>query len=345
VVDFLRARRRGEAAGQNPWGAPSLEWLSGLSGLGFRSIVPVTTRYPLWDRPEMKEEADAGSGYLPDAPTREREALLTGPLSSEPEQIVRLPGPGWAAFVAAVATAVVFAAMTLKLMVAGVAAGIVAAAAYFQWLWSLDRAYPREPADAGRGLALPLYRTDSGSVGRWAMTVLLISDAAVVASFIFAYLFLWTTHPLAWPPQRTPLPSLGTPILAAALLLGAWLPFEAAARFVSRDRRMAAGVALTASALLAVGALVTGWRWVAGMGADPTATSYGAATWTLLGYMGVHVAIAAGMGLWCAARLGLGMLDAWRCLTLLVCRAWWRFTLVAALLVLLLVAGFPHAVA
>jgi hypothetical protein len=39
------------------------------------------------------------------------------------------------------------------------------------------------------------------------------------------------------------------------------------------------------------------------------------------------------------------MLDAWRCLTLLVYRGWWRFTLATTLLVLLLVAGFPHAVA
>ena len=345
VVDFFRSRREGAEAGRNPWGAPSLEWLSGLSGVGFRSIVPVTTRYPLWDQPDMKEAEAGGQGYLPDAPTREREALLTGPLSSDPEQILRLPGPGWTAFVAAIATAVVFAALTLKLMILGAVAAIVAAGAYFKWLWSLDRAYPRTLADAGRGLALPLYRTDSGSVGRWAMTVLLISDAAVVASFVFAYLFLWTTHPLLWPPERTALPSVGAPVLTAALVVGAWLLFEAAARLVSRDRRTAAGVALVISALLAASALVSGGLWVARMGADPTANSYGAATWTLLGYMGVHVVIGAGMGLWCVARLGLGMLDGWRCLTLLVCRVWWRFTVAATLLVLLLTAGFPHAVA
>ena len=59
----------------------------------------------------------------------------------------------------------------------------------------MDPALPREPADAGRGTALPLYSNDSGSVGWWGMVVLLISDAAVIASFVFAYLFLWTARP------------------------------------------------------------------------------------------------------------------------------------------------------
>jgi cytochrome c oxidase subunit I+III len=64
--------------------------------------------------------------------------------------------------------------------------------------------------------------------------------------------------------------------------------------------------------------------------------------WTLLGYVALHVTVGAGMALWCLARLGLGMIDSWRCLTLRVCRAWWRFTVAATVLTLLLVAGFPH---
>jgi cytochrome c oxidase subunit I+III len=344
LVDFVRHRRSGRPSGYNPWNAPSLEWLSGLSGYGFRSIVPITSIYPLWEQEGLKDEEIAGRGYLPDAPTREREALITGPITSEPEQILRLPGPGWTAFVAAVATAVVFTAMTLKLTAVGLVAAVVAAAAYLYWLWSMDRAFPRGLADAGRGVALPLYSNGSGSVGSWGMVVLLISDAAVVASFIFAYLFLWTVRPAVWPPDGSKLPGFLEPALSAAALIGAYVLFEAADRLNQRDRRFAAALCLIATAILACGALAIGWRWLDGLGTDPTGHSYGAAVWTLLGYVALHVAVGAAMALWCLARLGLGMIDSWRCMTLRVCLVWWRFTVVATLLTGLLVAGFPHVV-
>src|SRR4029079_7682346 len=90
----------------------------------------------------------------------------------------------------------------------GIVASVVAAVPCFYWLWSLDAAFPREPADAGRELALPLYRNGSEAVGWWAMVVVLISDAIVIASFAFAYLFLWTVHPGAWPPKGSRPPEL-----------------------------------------------------------------------------------------------------------------------------------------
>jgi heme/copper-type cytochrome/quinol oxidase subunit 3 len=77
---------------------------------------------------------------------------------------------------------------------------------------------------------------------------------------------------------------------------------------------------------------------------DPVAHSYGAVVWTLLGYVGVHVAIGGFMAVWCVARILLGMIDAWRSLTLRICLLWWVFTMLAGVLTLALVAGFPHVV-
>jgi cytochrome c oxidase subunit I+III len=344
VFDFVRHFRSEARAERNPWHAPSLEWMSGLPGYGFRSLVPVTSRYPLWEQQEIEEDAAAGRGYLPDAPTCEREALVTSPLTGEPEQILRLPGPGWTAFLAAVATAVVFGAMTVKLATLGVAAGVVAVAAYVRWLWSMDRALPREPADAGRGVALPLYRNDHASIGRWGMMVLLVADAAVVASFIFAYLFLWSTQPPLWPPMKSELPTLVAPAAAAAFVVGAYLLFVGADRSIRRDQRGTTGLALIAAAVSAAVALGVGWRSLGGLGSGPTAHAYGATVWTLVGYMGVHVAFGVAMALWCLARLAHGMMDSWRCLTLRVCLLWWRFTAPLTVVVLLLVAGFPHVI-
>lgn len=258
LIDFLRHLRSGRDAGDNPWGAPSLEWASGLSPEGFRSIVPVDTRNPLWRQTDFRDQVRSGHGYLPDAPTREREALITAPITTEPEQILRLPGPGWTAFVAAVATAVFFAAVTVKAMVVALVAGLVAAAAYLYWLWSMDAHRPREPADAGRGLALPLYANGTESVGWWGLVVTLIADGAVVACFIFAYLFLWSVDPLAWPPEGAALPGFRAPALSAALAIAAYLCFEAAGALTRHDRRLATGLALALVIVLAGGALVSG---------------------------------------------------------------------------------------
>jgi cytochrome c oxidase subunit I+III len=344
VVDFARKFRRASEGHIDPWAAPSLEWMSGLSGHGFRSLVPVTSRYPLWEQSGIKDDEVSGRGYLPDAPTVEREALVTSPITGEPEQITRLPGAGWTAFVAALATAVVFGAMTIKAVTIGWISGAVAIAAYLYWLWSMDRAYPREHADAGRGVALPLYRNDSGSIGWWSMAVLLVSDFVLAVSLGFAYLFLWTRQPLLWPAMRSQLPDVRAPAVTMLLVGGSYLSFEAASRLIGRDRRLATGLALGATSLLSLGALAAGWRWLAGMGVDPTAHSYGATVWALLGYVGVHLAIGAVMAVWCIARLALGMMDSWRCLTLRVCLLWWRFTALTALLILLLVSVFPYVV-
>jgi cytochrome c oxidase subunit I+III len=344
LVDFVRHFRAAPRAGFNPWNAPSLEWLSPLFGHGFRSLVPVSSRYPLWDHPTLKDDELAGRGYLPDAPTGEREALVTSPITAQPVMIVRLPGPGWTAFVAAVATAGVFAAMTVKLMWLGALCAVVAAGAYGAWLWSMDRAMPRQPADAGRGMALPLYSNRQDSIGRWGLVVLLIADGAVTLCFIFAYLYLWTGRPALWPSAGEGLPSIVEPATVILLLAGAALLFYLADRALARDRRVATGFCLGLAGLLAVSALVVGWAWIEGMGVEPSANAYGAALWTVLGNVAVHVAIGAVMAVWCLARLSLGMLDAWRCMTLRICLVWWWFTLGLGLVTLLLAAGFPRAV-
>jgi cytochrome c oxidase subunit I+III len=344
LTDLVVHRRLGRPAGNDPWNAPSLEWLSAGKTYGFRSIVPVTARYPLWEVEGIDQDIEAGRGYLPDAPTREREALVTGPITAEPEQIIRLPGPGWTPFAAAAATAVLFTALTLKLMPTALVSGLVAALAYLYWFWTMDKAVPREPADAGRGLALPLYRNGRESLGWWGIMVLLIADAAIVASFIFAYLFLWTARPMAWPPDGSDTPGLLGPFLILTALVGASVLFEAAERYNRRGDRLATSLCLVACAIASVLVLGLDWRWLQDLGIDPTRHGYGATVWTLLGYSGLHVALGAGMALWCLARVALGMIDAWRSLTLRLCLLWWRFTAWAMVLVVGIVTGFPHVV-
>jgi cytochrome c oxidase subunit I+III len=341
--DFIRHIRRGHEAGDNPWDAPSLEWLSLNAPTGFRSLPVIDSLYPLWDHSNLKNWVAEGHGYLPDAPTVERESLVTAPLTGEPEQILRLPGPAWTPFFAAFAAAIFFTALTVKSLPSAIGSGAVALAFLLYWMWNLDKAYPRSPADAGHGLALPLYRNDSRSVGWWAMVVLLIADASLSLSLGFAYLFLWTANPTVWPPDGSRLPGPTEPALLFACVTGAGVCFEAADRFNRHDRRLATRLCLIGAAILAVVALISGWSWLCSLAIEPTRHSYGAVVWTLLGWVAFHVAVGAAMAVWCLTRHALGMLDSWRCLTLRICLLWWRFAVPATALVLLLIAGFPHA--
>jgi cytochrome c oxidase subunit 1 len=51
VHNFFRSKRKGEVTGNDPWGAPTLEWSipSPPPEYNFREIPTVTSRYPLWD--------------------------------------------------------------------------------------------------------------------------------------------------------------------------------------------------------------------------------------------------------------------------------------------------------
>jgi cytochrome c oxidase subunit I+III len=115
-------------------------------------------------------------------------------------------------------------------------------------------------------------------------------------------------------------------VLLSAAVIAAFGLFEAADRMNRRDQRREVLLCLTASVVLAIGAVIGGWLWQRGLGIDPARHSYGAAVWTLVGTMGPHLIIGAGMVLWCVVRLHLGMINSWRSLTLRICLLWWRFT-------------------
>jgi heme/copper-type cytochrome/quinol oxidase subunit 1 len=55
VFDLLRPKGRQPYAPRNPWNAGTLEWLTEMPGKpwGSRSIPTITSRYPLWDQPDL----------------------------------------------------------------------------------------------------------------------------------------------------------------------------------------------------------------------------------------------------------------------------------------------------
>ena len=300
IVDFVWHLRRGREAGDNPWQAPSLEWLSGQSQVGFRSLPPITSRYPLWDKQNLREHVEAGWGYLPDAPTGERESLVTAPLDGSPEQIIRLPGPGWVGFVSALAIAVSLAAATFKVMPAALAFGAIGTVALL-YLAVVDG--PRPAAGAGgcrtrpRPAALPQRQGLASAIGAWSSRSCPMRASAPPSCS--------PTCSCGWAGRRIGrrtgrrCPEFREACLVAGAAALAWLAFEAAFRLNRSERRIGAGAALAASLAFGVAALLGGWLWL--LGVDPTAHSYGAAMWALAGYAGFHLGIGAFMAGWCLA--------------------------------------------
>jgi cytochrome c oxidase subunit 1 len=88
LFNAARSLRRGKAAGENPWGADTLEWSlpSPPPVYNFAEIPVVGSRSPMWD-------PDGRTGVVTGLATDKREVLVTGSLDAEPSHREELPGP------------------------------------------------------------------------------------------------------------------------------------------------------------------------------------------------------------------------------------------------------------
>src|SRR5215212_1623948 len=103
MVNAIWALRAGLVAGDNPWGAESLEWAvsSPPPHYNFHNIPVVQGRYPIW-------QATADAPVVRGLSTSKRETLVTSVLDAQPELRFDIPGPSiWPSLVA-LATGVTF---------------------------------------------------------------------------------------------------------------------------------------------------------------------------------------------------------------------------------------------
>jgi cytochrome c oxidase subunit I+III len=347
MIDLLRRFRLGEHHEDNPWGAGTLEWLPN-DVYSTRSIPHVTSREPLWDQPNLAADVEAGRYYLPNAPTAGRETIVTTPVGAEPDYVIRIPGPGWAHFLAAVFTAACFLLLTVKVVIPALVCGVLAIACCLVWVWELDPGPGAGRVAIGRGLTLPTYRAGPSSHAWWAMVVLMLVAGSLYLSYVFSYLYLWTVSPNVWPPEGSPLlPSLKWPAISAALMIASVLAFAAAGRLLPapQTRRGAASalLILVGGACLTAGvAIDIGTHWQAGL--RPTENSYAAMVF-MAGALNAQLAAAiVVMTLFTVARALAGKLDAERRVTFESTALLTYYTAAQGLLGLVLIHGFPRLV-
>jgi cytochrome c oxidase subunit I+III len=312
LLDVLLHLRSAERKA-NVWEAGTLEWLP-IHSFGPRSIPRVRSAEPLWDQPRLAREVEEGRHYLPQTATGLRETIVSSAVDARPQYVQVLPGWSFLPLVAGVGTAAFFLLLTVKLVVPAFVGGAIALAAMLKWMWETDRGATIPPVDIGGGLRLPVYAAGPVSHSWWAMVVLMLVDGTVFASLIFSWFFLAHGADAAWPPAGV-LPSWQWPVAAAlayaagvALLTGARRALRRSAHGWFRLALTAALAAVLAAHGLDVWGLVTA-------GLRPSGHAYGAMTYAVAAWQGVHMAALFVMVAYTLARSWGGLLDAQRRVT------------------------------
>ena len=331
-----------EPAG-NVWNAGTLEWLpSDLYGP--RSIPHIESRYPLWQQPNLERDVEAARFYLPNAPTGVRETIITSPIEATPQYLQRLPGPGWTPLLAAIFTAAFFMLLTVKLVTIAVACGVLAITFILVWTWGSDPE-PLGDVDIGGGIRLPTYVTGPVSHAWWAVVILMLVAGSLYLSFVFSYLYVWTVAPQAWPAggsQGLPAPALATAAVGL-LALGAACTYAAGKMLPQSRTGFVALMLLAVLALPVALALEVAGHWASGL--RPDTSGYAALVYLASVLQFQMVAAVVIIGLYTLARLAAGRLHHTRRVTFDTFALLTYYAAGQGLLGLLLVHGFPRAVA
>jgi cytochrome c oxidase subunit I+III len=340
VIDLIRNFRpsMSDTAG-NVWKAGTLEW-TGQSAYSTRSIPIITSREPFWDDPDLSKHIDEGRYYLPNAATGTRETIVTAPLDASPQYVLRLPGPGWTPFLAAVLTAAFFMLLTVKLVAIAVACGLGSIAFMLIWMWRADPA-PAGKVDIGGGISLPTYVSGSQSHSWWSMIVLLLVAGSLYFSYAFSYLYVWTVSPALFA-DRTTSPTLFWPAISAALLIASSAGLLLSGHLLRRHNNPLFVILLIGSLLLLIGASLSEiyGEWSAGR--RPWHNAHQALVYTHSLLQLQIVAAVVIMAGYAVARSMTGQLTAERRNVFDNVSLLWHFAVAEGLLGLVLLHGFTR---
>jgi cytochrome c oxidase subunit I+III len=224
LLDLVLHWRHGRKAPFNPWHADTLEWASGTPprAYNFASLPRISTRHPLWDMPDLADTIATGQHALPHAAHGRRETLGVDPVSGRVREVILLPGNSWWPLLAGGLLALLCIALLLKLYAGAVVVALLAVGVLLRWSWE-NGARLDAGADSTRDLpqGLKLHPHTFDGPGLWGMGLTMLADAALYASLLFGWLYLWTVVPDGQPAAASP---LGTwPLAAVTGLFGAGL--------------------------------------------------------------------------------------------------------------------------
>lgn len=332
--------RRGRA---NPWRAGTLEWAlrAPVPNYNFASMPVVADLYPLWHDRGLAARSARTDGLLGDPASGRRELLGTGPVSARPEQVVFLSGSSWLPLACALVIAALLACFIAGLYALAAACLLPLVALFVAWAWTTGHRRAPDTIQAEEGTRLPPQYAARNAPGWWAVVGTLLIVGSLFASLVFAYFYLWLGAE-AWPPAGQPpmAPDLSHawPLL---LLAGAGIAGWRASVSLRAEQGRAASAAMALAALAAAGfALAHPLSLSASVGA-PQAHAYAAVVWTLAGFCALHLAVAALLCGFAAARVVRGHVRAGRELEWRVAGAFLRYAIVQAAIGWAVVHLFP----
>ncbi len=342
LLDLFRSYWFEPPCEPNPWKAGTLEWLTLQNeNWGVRSIPEIDSRYPLWDQPNFERDVSAGKFYLPDAEEGQRETLITSAMDASIIYCLRVPGPTWITFWAAVFTGSCFILATFHAYTMATVGGVLAIACIWYWLWTGTAIIPEKDAKpVGLGQVAPLYRSGVAAVGWWAMFITMLGDMTAFLSLVFGYFFYWTLHQ-SFPPEGTTGPGLLWPMVSGLALAGGWLCTYLCQTFNRRDWQSAFyGVMCLSIVLALVGtASSLAGPWYTQL--DPTRHAYDAIVWVLAGWTALHGALATLMNVYCLLRRAWGRMTSRFDADITNVLLYWHFMLLTSCISVGVLAGFP----
>ncbi|MBL0419332.1 cytochrome c oxidase subunit I [Ramlibacter sp. AW1] len=293
LLDWVLHFRWGRRAPENPWRADTLEWASGMPprSYNFASLPSLPTRHPLWDHPDLPRSIEQGRHELPQATHGRRETLGCDPVTGEPREVMVLPGNSWLPLLAGLLLAGLCISLLAKAYPVALGLTALVVLVLLRWSWE-NGAYSREAAAVADELpeGLRLHTRTQDGPGLWGMGMTLLADAALYASLVFAWLYLWTAAPDWRPPARSPIGTWPLAWAAGSLALGAAVMGRAVRRLRQGHVAGLRGGLLLASGLGLAGCIVLGWLLLQAP-LQPRASAHDAVLAFTLWFLLVHGAL------------------------------------------------------
>ena len=235
IWNVARSYRRGEPAGNNPWGADTLEWAvpSPPAEHGWSILPIVRSRHPLWDQDELHrgdERLERFVHGLSRWPLRWRAAVIVGTADARPQEVFRVANPSIWPLVAGCGLVLIFAAELAKLRWGLAVGAAIVTAAVIAWNWPQEAPMTVEEEDAfEREHQVPVNAGGSVIVAAWGTALVILVVAVAFAALLLSYFYLRLENP-QWPPPGIADPDVGWASVAAALVVASGVAVRAALR-------------------------------------------------------------------------------------------------------------------
>jgi cytochrome c oxidase subunit I+III len=301
IANVAWSRRKGSPAGNNPWGADTLEWATSSppSEHGWSVLPIVQSRHPLWEQEDLhrgEPEVERFVHGISEWPLRWRAALIIHTGSARPQEVFRVAGPSLWPLVTAIGVVIIFAAELLKLRWGALGGALVVLFGVIGWNWPSPAPMSEEEEEAfEREYGVPVHAGGSLAVARWGMGLAVLFVSIAFSAFLLSYFYLRTGSD-DWPPAGVANPPLFGGILAATLVVGSNIAIRRALHRIGSNDTSGFVIGVAAAILLASAGAFVQIRSLVGLPFGWTEHAYGSIFYTLAGFCLVVLFAAVVMG-------------------------------------------------